>query len=169
MTEINELEGKKLDQAVHEMRGMKPRWEAVVYNSDESGIVATTSSAGPWFTPVELREWLEDEQNQGRLLDYHIKTTPTYPPYSRDIAQAWELQELIDAESVRDGKQWWEWPSPKARYIHALCHVCGVEYEAENVAEWYDGWQMTYLGMWMLIHATPEQRCRAYLKAKEGA
>ena len=93
--EIPTLEGKALDKAVHEMRGKSPRWEAVIYNSDESGIVGATNSAGPWFTPMELRDWLEDQQNQGRLQNHHIKTKPYYPPYSHDIAQAWELIEAI--------------------------------------------------------------------------
>ena len=156
MTEINELEGKKLDQAVHEMRGMKPRWEAVVYNSDESGIVATTSSAGPWFTPVELREWLEDEQNQGRLLDYHIKTTPTYPPYSRDIAQAWEL----------DGEGWF-W-----KFVEQRISVTEWQLEVTLCLGAFRGCvyvEVPLSDFPTTAHAYATARCRAYLKAKEGA
>ena len=156
MTEIDELEGKKLDQAIHEMRGMKPRWEAVVYNSDDSGIVATTSSAGPWFTPAELRDWLEDAQNQGRLQNYHIKTTPHYPPYSSDIAQAMELVKEVCTPYLIDGL----W----ARFCFRL------QYSGDTFCAWLDRWSTE-----PEVHAeydaptAPTAICRAYLKAKEGA
>jgi len=153
MSEVDELEGMKLAQSVARARGMVqdpkyPRWW-------DHGPGGANEGFG----------WCIDD---GPPTCSRVAGLLSYRP-DRDIAQAWELEELIDAESVRDGQQWWEWPSTKAKYIHELCDVCGVTYEAEDVAEWYDGWQMTYLGMWLLIHATPEQRCRAFLKAREAA
>jgi len=138
MTPIDELEGAGLARAVAEARGWHPE--------------PPLRGACGWY-------WADGDVGMIGVEDYRP---------DKDIAQSWELQDEIEAESQHDGQRWWEWPSPMARYVDALCDVCGVVHEAEDVAEWYDGWQMTYLGMWMLIHATPEQRCRAYIKAKEA-
>ena len=65
------------------------------------------------------------------------------PKWHCDIAAAWELEESLTPEERR-------------RYADALLAMippyCFVRY-----AE-----------IWALIHATPTQRCRAYLKAKES-
>lgn len=95
---IDELEGVELDEAVHTSLGKEPRRDALAMSEDGLGYCARTNTAGPWYTPGDLREWLLSEQGRGRYQGYYIVTKPTYPQYHRNIAQAWELVDVLEAE-----------------------------------------------------------------------
>ena len=87
------------------------------------------------------------------LVGYNPRSTYAWcqaPFWSRDIAVAWELGAGLAGEEV-------------AVFIEALCNICGVDQELL----FYDGVDWASVeALNMLVYATPEQRCRAFLAAK---
>lgn len=94
-----------------------------------------------------------DEWTPEKVLGHYPGCLEVVAHYSTDIAAA------------RIMEDWIEEHRRKKRYVGALCNICQIPDEAL----YYDAinWITTYNGLWALIHATPEQRCRAFIKAME--
>ena len=95
-------------------------------------------------------EYLEDE---GEPVGYYRKndnpivlSCEQYRP-STSIAQAYELEN----EVLKEGLEW--------KYLFALMQVV----HGPHVPKFTD---LTVRGLYFIVHATPEQRCLAFLKAK---
>ena len=71
-------------------------------------------------------------------------------PYTADSRWAYKMEKAL-SESERPD------------YLSALCIECQVGDELL----YYDGVEWaSYEGVWALVHATPEQRCRAFVKVR---
>ncbi|OME59466.1 hypothetical protein [Paenibacillus odorifer] len=76
----------------------------------------------------------------GKIMDWR----PHYFNPSADISAAWEVEEFI---AKRNDHGW---------YVRALCDVVGTP---------RDGTRVLAMDDWRMLHAKPEQRCKAALLA----
>jgi hypothetical protein len=84
-----------------------------------------------------------------RVADLHPGLYPQQglPPYSTSIAAAWLVEEKIS-----------QVPALLQQYVVELANLLHVNTLQTDAL-------MCYGDLWRLIHATPEQRCKAALKA----
>lgn len=97
---------------------------------------------GWWFDPTD-NSWF-----CAKCMDHLIPDWPT------SIADAWELEAQLT-------------PKQQEKYAFLLFRITsGYEGESETIIRWGRGlYDDQYFG---LIHASPEQRCRAWLMAQEA-
>ena len=69
----------------------------VAHVSDDGGESsrAWVSREGPWTTERQLREWLEEQQEQGYHTEFEIVQVPKCPPYSTSWSAAGPLLEAM--------------------------------------------------------------------------
>jgi hypothetical protein len=78
--------------------------------------------------------------------------------YPRDIAAAWELESEVESAGRILGPE-------QSRYVRHLLRVLGIEYRRDGE----DNVLTCDEDLWAITHATPEQKCRAYLAWKQEA
>lgn len=77
------------------------------------------------------------------------------PDYSTEIAFAWQVEDRIKELGLRD------------EYIDTLVVVVhNVQLGQPGLNTTVDHYEMTSAFLWLMVHATPEQRCIAALMAK---
>jgi hypothetical protein len=93
-------------------------------------------------------EWLNEQAAKAMGFEYGIDIgweEPWIP--AEDIRDAWELEEKIKEMGLID------------KYIYGFIDVVGFE------TVYYDGPMPTNEGLFQITHATPQQRCKAFLLA----
>lgn len=98
---------------------------------------------------------LGERINQAKPGDVIIEPCKDYLPYSTDIAAAREMENWLEQDR-----------SLRAAYVHLLTKAANPDAKIDGRRVWLpsEGESMLDL-LWWLIHATPEQRCLAFLKA----
>lgn len=98
-----------------------------------------STSDAPRFRDWDKCPWWEDDEFRRG-----------FPCYSTDMAAVWAVEEHIKERGL------------VKEYIDALSDMLAPDDDFVS----YDGIEWaTYDGLWALIHATPQQRCTAALKA----
>jgi hypothetical protein len=80
------------------------------------------------------------------------------PDWPRDIKAAWELESEVESAGRILGPE-------QSRYVRHLLRVLGIEYRRDGE----DNVLTCDEDLWAITHATPEQKCRAYLAWKQEA
>lgn len=135
--------GEDLDALIgKEVLGIAPAVQWWAMDGEEEGIFITfhyESEANEWMVDQERRFPGWNEKN-----GTHIVRKEIFRNYSGSISAAWEVEEQI-ASLEKEG-----------HYVNALCDVVGTP---------RDGTRTLAMDDWRMLHATPEQRCKAALLA----